>query len=87
MYSSPYSLLIAGTVITSFYYAIIPASGNWLQTNQPDHESNDRALLLCVLPMKKKRYDISGAKSDQHLSLYCGSVKPKLQTGPGYWFL
>ena len=27
------------------------------------------------------------AKFDQHLSLYCGSVKPKLQMGRGYWFL
>ena len=24
---------------------------------------------------------------DQHLSLYCGSLKPKLQMGIGYWFL
>ena len=26
-------------------------------------------------------------KFDQHLSLYCGSVKAKFKTGPGYWFL
>ena len=26
-------------------------------------------------------------KFDQYLSLYCYAVKPKLQTGPGYWFL
>ena len=35
-------------------------------------------------------HDILRAKSDkfdQHLSLYCGAVKPKLQTGPGYLFL
>ena len=23
----------------------------------------------------------------QHLSLYCGSVRIKLQVGPGYWFM
>ena len=35
----------------SFYYAIIPARGNWL--NKPDRESDDRAFLLCVLPLRK----------------------------------
>ena len=39
--------------MTSSSYAIIPARDNWFQTNQPDHESDDRALLLCVLPMRK----------------------------------
>ena len=40
-------------VMTSFYYAII--SGNWFQTNQPEHELDDCSLLLCVLvlPMRK----------------------------------
>ena len=71
--------------MTSFHYAIIPPRGKWFQTNQPDHESDDRALVLCVLPMRKMWY-FTG-KYDQHLSLYCGSVKPKLQTGSGYWFM
>ena len=39
--------------MTSSSYAIIPARDNWFQTNQPDHELDDRALLLCVLPMRK----------------------------------
>ena len=30
----------------SFCYAITPAHGNWFQTNQPDHESDDRACNL-----------------------------------------
>ena len=34
-----------------------------------------------------ERYGILAAKFDQLLSLYCDSVKVKLQTGPGYWFL
>ena len=70
--------------MTSFYYAIMPSRGNWFQTNKPDHESEDQ-LLLCVLPIRNIRH-FSG-KFDQHFSLYCGSVKPKLPTGPGYWFL
>ena len=40
---------------------------------------------LCVLPIVKI-WHFSG-KFDQHLSLYCGSVKPKFKTGPGYRFL
>ena len=40
-------------VMTSFNNAIAPARGNCFQTNQPDHESDDRALLVCVLPMRK----------------------------------
>ena len=40
---------------------------------------------MCVLPSRTIWY-FSG-KFDQHLSLYCGSVTPKLLTGPGYWFL
>ena len=41
--------------------------------------------LLCVLPMVKMWHFSS--KFDQHLSLYCDSLKPKFKTGPGYWFL
>ena len=33
-----------------------------------------------------KIWQFSG-KFDQHLSLYCGSIKPKFKTGPGYWSL
>ena len=39
--------------MTSLYYVIIPAHGNQFQTNQPEHESDGRALLVCVLPMRK----------------------------------
>ena len=41
----------AGTVMT-FYHASIPTHGYWFQTNQPEHESDDRAgetELLCVV--------------------------------------
>ena len=31
----------AGTVMTSFYNASSPTRGNWFQTNQPEHESDD----------------------------------------------
>ena len=58
---------------------------NWFQTNQPDHESDDRPLFLCFTHEK----DGILSTKFKHLSLYCGSVKPKLQTGPEYmyWFL
>ena len=77
-----YSTVYAGTgtVMTSFFNAIISARGNWFQSNQPDHESDDHALLLCVLPMRKIWHSV--AKFDQHLSMYCSSRKSKLQTGP-----
>ena len=61
----------AGTVMTSFYYTIIPARGNWFQTN------HDRALLLCVLPMWKLWHFSCKIWSTLILSLYCGSVKPR----------
>ena len=38
-------------------------------------------MIAQVIPVRKMWY-FSG-KFDQHLSLYCGSVKPKLQMGPG----
>ena len=79
-------LLVENTYLElSFHYAIKPAHGNWFQTNQPEHESDDCASLPCVC-YQKERHGISPAKFDQHMSLYCGSVKPKLQTGPGYRF-
>ena len=28
--------------MTSFDYAVTPTCGNWFQTNQPEHESDDR---------------------------------------------
>ena len=55
----------------------MPARGNWFQTNQPDHESDDRSLLLCVLQIEKN--DIQ-RQIGQHFTLYCGTVKSKLQT-------
>ena len=77
--------IYAGTVITSFNHVMIPTRGNWFQTNPLEHESDDRADLLCRFYMYLS-WHFSG-KFDQHLSLYCGSVKPKFKTGPGYWFL
>ena len=74
-----------------FSRVMIPTRGNWFQTNLLDHESHDHAgntvysVSVRVLPMVKI-WDFSG-KFDQHLSLYCGSIKPKFKTGPGYWFL
>ena len=74
--------------MTSFDHVMIPTRGNWFQTNPRGHKSNDRAgntaspVCVCVLPMVKILH-FSG-KFDQHLSLYCGSVKPKFKTGPGY---
>ena len=41
--------------------------------------------LLCVC-YQWQIWHFSG-KFNQHLSLYCGSAKPKFETGPGYWFL
>ena len=82
--------LYAGSVMASFYYASSPICGNWFQTNQPEHISDDRAgdkvTCLCVLPMENNILDFSG-KFDQYLSLCCHAVKPKIQTGPRYWFL
>ena len=38
--------------MTSFYYASTPTRGNWFQTNQLEHESDDRAgdtvTFVCV---------------------------------------
>ena len=45
--SLPTRKIYAGTVM-SFYYAIVSAHGKWFQTNQPDRELDDRALLVCV---------------------------------------
>ena len=39
--------------------------------------------LQCMLPIVK----IFSGKFYQHLLLYCGSVKQKFKSGPGYWFL
>ena len=86
--------------MTSFDHITIPTCGNWFQINPLEHELDDRAgntefsvsmvthtqKILCVLPMVLKISHFSG-KFDQHLSLYCGSVKPKFKTGSGYWFL
>ena len=70
--------------MTSFYYASTPTRGSWFQTNQPEHESDDRAgdPVTCVCVSNEKDRHCSG-KFD-HLSLYRDATKPKLQTGPGY---
>ena len=39
----PDDRLYAGTVMTSFYYAFKPTRDNLFQTNQPEHESDNRA--------------------------------------------
>ena len=51
------------------------------QTNQSMNRMIKHVIqyILCVLPMRKI-WHFSG-KFDQHLSLYCGAVKSKLQTG------
>ena len=80
--------------MTSFDHVMIPTCGNWFQKKKKKkkgHESMNRMIalvieyLLCVLLMVKI-WHLRG-KFDQHLSLYCGSVKPKFKIGPGYWFL
>ena len=73
-------------VMTSFNHIVIPARGNWFQTNSQEHEhdESDRCVhLLCVF-YQWQRYSSSVANYDQHLSLYCGSVKPKFKTGSEY---
>ena len=75
-------------MMTSFYYVSTTTRSNWFQTNQPEHESDDRAgdTVTSLGATNEKDVALSG-KFDQPLSLYCGAVKPKLQTGQGYWFL
>ena len=61
--------------MTSFYYASTSTRGNWFQTNQPEHDSDDRTgdvVYFCVLPLKMI-WHFTG-KFDQHLSLYYGAV-------------
>ena len=42
--------------MTSFDYASIPTRGNWFQTNQPEHELDDRpgdtVTFVCVTNQK-----------------------------------
>ena len=44
--------IYAGTVMTSFHYASTTTHGNWFQTNQPEHESDDsasdRVIFVCI---------------------------------------
>ena len=56
-----------------------------LETNQSMNQMIAQVIHMCVLPVKKIWH--FNSKFDQHLSLYCGSLKPKLQMGIGYWFL
>ena len=46
--------IYAGTVITLFEYTVTPTHGNWFQTNQPEHESDDRAGNQAGISMRKK---------------------------------
>ena len=82
----------SSTLVQWWRYLIIlsiPTHGNWFQTNRIplEHGSDDCPdnTVYSVLPMGKIRH-FSG-KFDQDLSLYCGSIKPKFQTGLGDWFL
>ena len=73
--------------MTSFDHVMIPTRGNWFSKNPLEHESDDctgnTVSSVCVTNGKDMHFS---GKFDQH-SLYCGSVKPKLKTGPEYWFL
>ena len=72
----------------SIYYASTPTRGNWFQTNQPEHESDDRAgdtvTSVCVTNEREIALQL---QFDQHLSLYCGAAKPKLRGNQdiGFW--
>ena len=60
----------------SYNYAISPTRGNWFQTNQPRHESDDpvgNTVTPSVCVANEKLMVLSG-KFDQQLSLYRGSV-------------
>ena len=75
--------------MTSFHHVMISTCENWFQTNPLKHELDDRAdntvSSVCVLPVVKIWHFSS--KFDHHLSLHCGSTKPKFKTGLLYWFL
>ena len=70
----------SGTM-TSFCYASMPTCGNWFQTKQLKHESDDHIIKCFLVCHQWERH----GTSDHHLSLNCGLVKPKLQIGLGYW--
>ena len=55
-----------------------------LETNQSMNQMIAQVIHMCVTSEKDMALN---SKFDQHLSLYCGSLKPKLQMGIGYWFL
>ena len=67
--------------------------GNWFQRNQPEYESDDHAspceivTSVCVTNEKNLSSKMCDKFDHHHLSLYYGAVKPRLQTGPEYWFL
>ena len=77
--------IFAGEVMPSFNRVVISTRGNWFKTYSLEHEHDelDSSFSVCVLPMAKI-YSGSVANYDQHLPLYCGSVKPKFKTGFGY---
>ena len=48
-----------GAVMMSFNYDITPTHGNWFETDQPEHEWDDRVgntVYFFVLPMRKLWY-------------------------------
>ena len=72
--------------MTSFHNAILHARVVTVskQTNQTMNRMFEHYFSVCY---RWQRYVISEAKFDQHLPLYCGSVKPKWPRRPAYWFL
>ena len=79
--------------MTSCYFASTPTRGNWFQTNQPEHELDDHAgdpaISVCVFISMRKIWHFRGGTSAANLInfCHCDAVKPKLQSGQGYWFL
>ena len=56
--------VFAGEVMASFNHVVIQTRGHWFQTNSIEHESDNCAHLLCVLPMVKIQQ--LSLKYDQH---------------------
>ena len=74
-----------------FYYDFISTRHNLLQTNQPEHELDNRRTcdtVISVYVTNEKDMDTPAAYLINicHciVELYCGEGNP---TGPGYWFL
>ena len=58
-------------------YAITATRGNWFQTHQPEHESDNCAGNTVTSVCVTKKEDYFSGKFDQHLSLYRGSVNQR----------